>query len=189
MICQYNLLVPHHVAIMINRWVQVKEHWQVYRFVRVEQLVLKAEALYFIEVKCALFWEYLVYCDASYRFIRAIIDFIKSKGCLTSIHKQLSSFWLEFPWDFILCMAHEAHSPLSEDVYLVFGHSVVFGMLAHCEAEGLADDVVEGHGEEVASEEQQAEAIDTIEFAPLGLLLEHLVDLYGLATLSHLDWQ
>ena len=174
---------------MINRWVQVKEHWQVYRFVRVEQLVLKAEALYFIEVKCALFREYLIYRDASYRLIRAIIDFIKSKGRLASIHKQLRRFWLKFPWDFVLCMAHEAHSPLSEDVYLVFGHSIVFCVLAHCEAESLADDVVEGHCEEVASEEQQAEAIDAVEFAPLGLFLENLVDLYGLATLSDLDWK
>ena len=60
-------------------------------------------------------------------------------------------------------------------------------MLAHGEAEGLANHIVEGHGEEVASQQEQAQTKHAIELAPLSLLFEHLVHLNSLASLPDLD--
>ena len=57
-------------------------------------------------------------------------------------------------------------------------------MLTHGETKGLTDYVVEWHCEEVSAEEQEAEAVDTIELTPLSLLLEELVDLDGLTAFS-----
>lgn len=48
-------------------------------------------------------------------------------------------------------------------------------MLAHGEPEGLADDVVEGHDEEEAAQEEEGHAVDAVELAPLCTLFEQLV--------------
>ena len=86
-------------------------------------------------------------------------------------------------------MAHEADSPLTEDVDFVRGNAIVLGMLTHRKAKSLTDDIVEGHSEEVATQSQQAHAVDSVELAPLGLLLEQFVDLNGLSPLTHLNWK
>jgi len=62
-------------------------------------------------------------------------------------------------------------------------------MLAHCKAESLADNVVEGHSQEVASEEKQTESVHSVKLAPLRFLLEKFVNLHRLPPLSNLDWQ
>ena len=62
-------------------------------------------------------------------------------------------------------------------------------MLTHRKAESLADNVVEGHSEEVASEEKQTEPVNSVKLAPLRFLLEKFVNLYRLPPLSHLDRQ
>ena len=84
-------------------------------------------------------------------------------------------------------MAHEANCPLPEDIDLIGRRTVVLCMLAHCEAECLTDHIVEGHCEEVPAEQEQTEAVHAVKFAPLRLFFEDLVDLYCLATFSHLD--
>ena len=48
-------------------------------------------------------------------------------------------------------MRHEADSPFAKHVDFVIGDPVVFGMLWHSEAKSLADNVVEGHSQEVAA--------------------------------------
>ena len=53
-------------------------------------------------------------------------------------------------------MTHEQDSPLAEDVHISCRCPIVLCVLAHREAERLADHVVEGHGEEVSAQEEQA---------------------------------
>lgn len=58
-------------------------------------------------------------------------------------------------------------------------------MSAHCESKSLANHIVEGYCQEVASDQQQAYAIDSVKFTPLGFFLEHFVYFYCLTSFSH----
>ena len=64
MVSQSDLLLVAKVWIMVDGRVQVKQYWQVERLVRVQELVLKAKALDFVEIQGALFREDLIDGDS-----------------------------------------------------------------------------------------------------------------------------
>ena len=129
----------------------------------------------------------MVDCNASNWLVRAIVDFVKSKGRLASINDELTRLRLELPGNFVLCISHEAHTPLAKDIHFFGVGTVVLRMLTHREAKSLANDVVEGHSEEVTTKKEQTHAVDSVKLAPLGLLFEYFVDLDGLTPFSHLN--
>lgn len=75
------------VRVMVNGGVQVEENRQVERLIGIQELVLEAEALNFVEVEGTFLWVYLVYGNARNRFVRPIVDFVECEGSLTSIHE------------------------------------------------------------------------------------------------------
>ena len=174
---------------MVDRWVKIEEYRKVNRLIGIQELILEAEALDFVEVQSAFLWEDLVNGDSSDRLIRTIVHFVESKSSLTSVDQELRRFRLELPRDFILCMTHETNPPLTEHIDVLWCYSVVLRMLRHSEAERLTDHIVEGNCQKVAAKEKQTEPIDSIEFTPLGLLFEQLVDLDCLSTFPYLSWQ
>ena len=151
MVRQDDVFTISQVRVMADRRVQVEKYWQVDLFVGVDQLVLEAEALDLVEVHGQFFREDLIDSDSCNRFIRPIIHLVEGQGRLTRIHCQGGGLGLELPWNLILSMAHESHLEFAENVDVLVFHSVVFCMLTHGEAHGLADDVVEGDGQEVAT--------------------------------------
>ena len=121
--------------------------------VGVKKLVLEAEALDFVEVYRAVFGINLIYCNASYGLVRAIVDFVKGKSSFTRIDDQRVRFRLELPRNLIFSVSHEANLVFPEDTYFVISKPVVFRVLPKGEAECLADYIVEGYRQEVASKE------------------------------------
>jgi hypothetical protein len=70
-------------------------------------LVLKAEALYLVEVEGGLLGENLVHCYSRNRLVAAIIDLIKSESGLTRIYNKACSLRLKLPGQIILGVCHE----------------------------------------------------------------------------------
>ena len=85
MVRQSDLLRVSKVWVVVNRWVQVEKNWQVDRLIWVQELVLEAETLYFVEIEGTLFWEDLVDGNTRDWFVRSIEDFIECEGSLTCI--------------------------------------------------------------------------------------------------------
>jgi hypothetical protein len=82
---------------MVDWRVEVEEDGQVHGLLGVEQLVLEAEALYFVEVESSLIRVDLVNRYPWDGLIRSIVYLIEGKTCLTSIHHQAIGHWLELP--------------------------------------------------------------------------------------------
>lgn len=184
MVSKDKLFVILETWVVVDRRVQVEEQGQVERLVRVQQLILEAEALYFVEVNGGIFWGQLVDSNASYRFVTSVVYLVEREGSLAGVDHQLGGLRLEIPRNFIFCHSHELNLELSEHIDFAVLEAVVFGMAGHREPEGLADHVVEWHSEEVAAEEEQAEAVNAIELTPLSLLNECFVYLDSLAAFS-----
>ena len=77
MVGENDVFTIGEVGIMGDRWVKIKQHRQVHLLMRVNQLILKAEALNLIEIHGQLLRKDLINSDASYRFIRPIIHFVE----------------------------------------------------------------------------------------------------------------
>lgn len=60
MVSQSYLFDFFQVCIVIYRWVKIEQYWEINRLIWVQELILEAEALDFIEVKGTLFREDLV---------------------------------------------------------------------------------------------------------------------------------
>lgn len=140
---------------MVNSRIEIEQNRQIHLFLRVQQLVFKAETLNFVEVQSDFFWVHLVYCDSSYWLVRFIVHFVEGKGCLTCIDLQLCSLWLEIPWNAVLCMTTKVHSVLSKDVDFIICETIVLIVIARFKPKNLANYVVKRHSKEVASQEKQ----------------------------------
>ena len=152
MIGQYYVLFAGEVRIVVNGGVQVEKDRQVHWFLRIEKLVLKAEALDLVEVEGGLLWEDLVNGYSSYRLVWSVVDFVKGEWGLACVHYETGRLGLEFPGKVVLSMGHKRDTILSENVYFVFVKLIFFGMLSHGKAKGLTNHVVKGDHQEEAPE-------------------------------------
>ena len=84
-------------------------------------------------------------------------------------------------------MCHEADLIFPKDANFIISEPVVLVFLRKSEAERLADYIVERHRQKEASKEQENESVDSVELAPLCLLLECFVDVDGLPAFTHPD--
>jgi hypothetical protein len=55
-------------------------------------------------------------------------------------------------------------------------------MLTHCKSKSLTNYIVERNGQKEASKQKKNNTVYPVEFSPLGLFFEHIVDLGGLST-------
>jgi len=152
---------------------------------RVQQLILEAETLDFVEVQGALLRENLVDSNSRDWLIRPVVHLIEGKGSLTSIHSQLLSFRLKVPRNVVLGLPAELDSVLTEYVDVLLFGAVVSRVLTHSEAECLAHNIVKWHSQKEASQKEETQAVNSIELTPLSFSLEHLIDLDSLFTFSH----
>jgi len=74
-------------------------------------------------------------------------------------------------------LAAELNSVLAEDVHVLLLSAVVSGVLAHCEPECLADNIVKWHSQKEAAQKEKTQPINSIELAPLSFRLKHLINL------------
>lgn len=85
MISQSYFFRLSQVRVVVNRWVQVEKNRQVDRLIWVQELVLEAKALYFVEIEGALFWEDLVDGNTCDWLVRSVENFIEREGSLACI--------------------------------------------------------------------------------------------------------
>jgi len=142
---EHNLMQVCEIRVMADWGVQVKQHWQVHLLLRVQQLILEAETLDFVEVQGALLRENLVDSNSRDWLIRPVVHLIEGKGSLTSIHSQLLSFRLKVPRNVVLGLPAELDFVLTEYVDVLLFGAVVSRVLTHSEAECLAHNIVKWH--------------------------------------------
>ena len=172
---------------MADCGINVEEERQINGLVWVDELVFETEALNLIEIEGRFLGIDLVNGDASYWSVGTIIDFVESKSTLARINNNRRCRRLKLPWNLILHVGHEGHSELSVDVNFAIFEFVLFGMLTHGEPECLANYVVKWMCQEVPAKQKENNSINSIEFAPLSLFTENLIDLSGLATFPDLQ--
>ena len=189
MVGQEDFLAVGEVGVVADGGVDVEEERQVEGLVGVDQLVLETEALDFVEIEGRLLGVDLVDGDACDGSVGAVEDLVEAEGGLARIDDDRRRGRLELPWDLVLRVAHEGDPELPVHVDLTIFELVLFSVLAQSEAEGLADDVVEGVRQEVAAEQKENNSVNAVELAPLRFLPEDLVHLRGLSTLPHLQGQ
>lgn len=78
-----------HLCIQRKLWVNIKEDWHVNLLARSEPLLLKAEALNFVEVLTSLLRSHIVCGDACHRLIAEIVSCVKGQGALPWRHLQV----------------------------------------------------------------------------------------------------
>ena len=79
-----------YVWIMRYRRIQVEKHRQINLLMWVDELVLEAKTLNFVEVLSDLFRKNLIDGNPSYWFIRPVVHFIEGKGSFASIYGERS---------------------------------------------------------------------------------------------------
>ena len=77
MICEEYLFAVCELWLVVNCWIQIEQKREIDRLIWIEQLILKAKALDFVEVEGHFFREYLIDGYASHRSIRSIEHFIE----------------------------------------------------------------------------------------------------------------
>lgn len=88
--------------VIVDGWIKVEEHRQLYFFSRGKQLIFKAETLNFVKVNHSIIWFNLVYWKTNYRFVWPVISFVEDKGCFSSIDHNGSLLRFKEPVKFII---------------------------------------------------------------------------------------
>lgn len=153
-ICQNDVLSATQVRIVVDGRVQIEQKRQVNWLIRIEQLVLEAETLNFVEIQRGLLGENLVDCDSSDRLTWPVIDLVKGQAGFTCIYHKTGGLRLKFPRQLVLSMSHERDSIFAEHIHLIITEVIFFGMLPHWKPKSLADDIIEWNNQEEASKNE-----------------------------------
>lgn len=144
---QSNGVHSSHPRVGVKLGVNVEEYWHVHLFVRVQSLLLEAEALYLVEVLSSLKGDYVVGGDANDGFVCRVLCSIKSQCRFPWNHIDLGLLRSEVPLDagVSVCIKRHLNDSFFDGTHTLNHRRVVSRHCCSPQARCLAVKSVEGY--------------------------------------------